>query len=753
MMRLLGALAASKRGNWIVVAIWVVLVAALGPLVLKLPDVTSNETTGFLPASSQSRELARVAHDRFPGGEIHTALIVYRRATGLTAADRAAITADARAATRLAHVGTPIAPGDPGAPPGLISAKGAVAFTIVPILAAGQKPVKVVIDGLRERASAAAPGLAAEVTGPAAVDTDLNSAFESQDGLLLAVTGLLVLGLLLLIYRSPAIAMVPLVVVGVAYAVTAGVVYLLAKQGLKVSSTSTSLLLVLMFGAGTDYCLLLAARYVEDLREMADHRAALQRAVTRAGPAIVASGFTVIAALLSLLVADVGSTRSLGPVTALGVAVVMLAGVTLLPALLALLGRRAFWPSAEMVAHGGGGPATEQRAAPQLLPGLGRLPNLSPAPLSDRHPTVRLRDGIWRRLGLRVIGHPVRAIAAVVCLLLVGAIGFTVYHPQADILQVFRNGNGSTRGADLLRSGFPPGTLAPNDVLVDRQDGPLAPADVAGAQARVRVPGVSLVTPVSRRSSDGRAAIFQVVFADDPYRNPALERVATIRKRLASGPPGVKAIVGGGSAVQFDYREAANRDLLVIVPVVLAVILLTLIVLLRAFVAPVYLIASVILSYFGILGMSLAFWHYIAGESAFDASVPTFAFIFLVALGVDYNIFLMDRVREEAALHGTREGLLRALVATGPVITSAGIILAGTFATLVLLPITILAEVGLTVALGVLIDTFLVRTVLVPAITSLLGERSWWPSRVRGPRNTESPGAPALAARGPAPPR
>jgi RND superfamily putative drug exporter len=751
MMRLLGALAASRRANWVTVAAWVALAAGLGPLVLQLPDVTTNETTGFLPASSQSRELARVAHDRFPGGEIHTALIVYRRAGGLSGGDRAAITAQARAAARVPHVGQPIAPGELGAPPGLVSRRGDVAFTVVPILAAGQKPVKTVIDALRASASRSPAGLAAEVTGPAAVDTDLNSAFGSQDGLLLAVTGLLVLGLLMLIYRSPAIAMVPLVVVGTAYAVTAGVVYLLAKQGLKVSSTSTSLLLVLMFGAGTDYCLLLAARYTEDLRGTADHRVALSQAVTRAGPAILASGFTVIAALLSLLVADVGSTRSLGPVTALGVAVVMLAGLTLLPALLALLGRRAFWPSTKLVAHSSEN-ASAQRAMPQLLPGLGRLPNLSGAPLSDRHPTVRLRDGIWRRLGLRVIAHPVRAILAVVCLLLVGALGFSVYHPQADILQVFRNGNGSTRGAELLRSGFPPGTLAPNDVLVDRRGGPLTAADVAAAQARVRVNGVSLVTPVSRRSRDGRAAIFQFVFADDPYRNPALGRVATIRKRLASTGTGLRAIVGGGSAVQLDYREAANRDLFVIVPVVLAVILLTLIVLLRALVAPLYLIASVILSYFGILGISLAFWHFIAGETAFDASVPTFAFIFLVALGVDYNIFLMDRVREEAALHGTREGLLRALVATGPVITSAGIILAGTFATLVLLPITILAEVGLTVALGVLIDTFLVRTVLVPAITSLLGERSWWPSRVQGADRREPPAVPALATRGPTPP-
>src|SRR4051794_277910 len=203
MMRLIGALAASRRANWVTVAAWTVLAGVLGPLVLQLPDVTTNETTGFLPASSQSRQVARVARDRFPGGEIHTALIVHRRAGALTSGDRTAITEQARAAAGLPHAGTPIAAGGPGAPPELVSRNGEVAFTVVPIMASGQKPVQAVIDALRERASASPAGLATEVTGPAAVDTDLNSAFESQDGLLLAVTGLLVLTLLMLIYRSP----------------------------------------------------------------------------------------------------------------------------------------------------------------------------------------------------------------------------------------------------------------------------------------------------------------------------------------------------------------------------------------------------------------------------------------------------------------------------------------------------------------------------------------------------------------------
>ena len=401
MMRLLAALVGSRRANWAVVAVWVVVGAVLGPLVLKVPDVTTNETTGFLPASSQSRELTRVARDRFPGGEVQTALIVYRRDGGLSEADRAAITAQGRAAAQIPHVGDPVVPGDPRAPPELVSRGGEVAFTIVPILGGGQEPVKAAIDALRERASTSPAGLAAEVTGPAAVNTDLNSAFESQDGLLLAVTGLLVLTLLIVIYRSPAIAVVPLVVVAMAYAVTAGIVYLLAKQGLKVSSTSTSLLLVLMFGAGTDYCLLLVARYSEDLRDTADHRVALSRAVIRAGPAIVASGFTVIAALLALLVADVGSTRTLGPVTALGVAVVMIAGLTLLPALLALLGRGAFWPSTELVAYRGA--REDARPAARARPPPRPLRRAAPRPPPQR-PAARGHLAAGGALGDRAPG-------------------------------------------------------------------------------------------------------------------------------------------------------------------------------------------------------------------------------------------------------------------------------------------------------------------------------------------------------------
>ncbi|MEA2448626.1 MAG: putative drug exporter of the superfamily, partial [Thermoleophilaceae bacterium] len=273
------------------------------------------------------------------------------------------------------------------------------------------------------------------------------------------------------------------------------------------------------------------------------------------------------------------------------------------------------------------------------------------------------------------------------------------------------------------------GTLAPTTVLVERRDGPVGPADVAAVTGAIKsTPGVAGVSGVVGQSADHRIDRLALTLDGNPYSDAALRRIESIRARLSGIPPGVRALLGDGTAVRVDYRDATTRDLKVIVPLVLVVILITLIVLLRALVAPLYLLGTVILSFFAALGVSVAIFDGLFGQSSFDPALPIFAFIFLVALGVDYNIFLMSRVREEAVEHGTREGVLRALIATGPVITSAGIILAGTFAVLTTLPVWILFEIGFTVALGVLLDTFVVRTVLVPAIVRLVGDRSWWPS-------------------------
>jgi RND superfamily putative drug exporter len=383
-------------------------------------------------------------------------------------------------------------------------------------------------------------------------------------------------------------------------------------------------------------------------------------------------------------------------------------------------------------------------APPRLLSGLQPLPDFS-AMMADYRPTIRQREGVWRRVGEAALRRPVVTLVSCLVLLGVCAIGVTTYTEEVDVVGMFRKDTDSTDGFKVLSSGFPKGTLYPNTVLVDRSDGPLQPADVAAvSKAVAAVPGVAAVSQPTAQSTDKKAATFVATFADDPFGDPALDRVGTIRNAVASAaPPGVTAKVGDGSALRRDYGDAASSDQSTVIPLVLLVIGLTLVLLLRALVAPLYLLATVLVSFFATLGVSLVVFDKVFGEPKVDPAYPFFAFVFLVALGVDYNIFLMDRVREEARHHGTREGALRALVATGPVITSAGLILAGTFAVLMTLPLDILLELGFTVALGVLLDTFLVRTLMVPSIVKLVGDASWWPARLRPPP-PEPPPAPAV---------
>jgi RND superfamily putative drug exporter len=314
-----------------------------------------------------------------------------------------------------------------------------------------------------------------------------------------------------------------------------------------------------------------------------------------------------------------------------------------------------------------------------------------------------------------------------------GAGGLSVYELHSDWLRQFKNETDGTRGYEALKTGFPAGALAPTTVLLERRDGPVTPADVAVVQERLRGgTGIAAVTDVQRRSTDGRAATLVFTVDDDPFGNPAVLRIDDLRASLEAPRPGLRVLLAEGSARQTDFRAAGVRDSKVIAPIVLVVVLLTLIVLLRALVAPLFLLATVILSYLATVGISLLVFRYLFGQDAVDPEFLLIVFIFLVALGADYNIFLMSRVREEAQHHGTSEGMLRALVATGPVITSAGLILAGTFSVLAVLPIWELIQIGSAVALGVLIDTFLVRSILVPAIVWKLGERIWWPSTAKG---------------------
>jgi putative drug exporter of the RND superfamily len=388
---------------------------------------------------------------------------------------------------------------------------------------------------------------------------------------------------------------------------------------------------------GTDYCLLVVSRYREELHRHADKHEAMARALRRAGPAVLASGSTVIAAMLVLLLADTGSTHALGPVSAIGVAAVLLAGITLLPALLTAAGRRGFWP---------------RRAAVAYRPDL----------------DVAERQGIWRRLGDRVLKRPGLALGGTLALFGFLSLGLLAYEEDYSIGGFFKKDVESVDGFDVLGRSFPQGALGPTSILVQRAGAPATDADLAVVRQRVEgIDGVAGVSP-PQRSTDRAIGKLDVTFSDDPYSEEALARVSTLRNSLEDLPNGATALVGAGSAVQEDFNIAAARDNRVIVPVALMVIAIILGILLEALVAPLVLIATVVISFFGTLGLSIFFFIEIQGSAGVDASLPTFAFIFLVALGVDYTIFLMSRVREEARTYGTREGVLRALSATGPVI-------------------------------------------------------------------------------------
>jgi RND superfamily putative drug exporter len=738
----LAGVVCGRRTKWVVIAVWVAVLAALLPSAMSLPDVTADETAtaDSLPADSQAAKVTRTIRERFPGGEQLLALAVYRRAGGLTDPDKARVLADAKRIADVKGVGDPIAPFGPLPAAELVSKNGKVAFTAIPLTSHNSDERTDAIEEIRV-ITKGGDGREVRVTGPAALQSDLTTTLQSTDASLLLATAGLVLVLLIAIYRSPLVAILPLIVVGIAYTIAEGIVHLGANAfDTTIDRTAVTLLAILMFGAGTDYCLLLVSRYTSELREVEDHHEALRRAYVRAAPAIAASGVVVAGALLTLLAARLHSNRIFGPVNAAGVLVGLLASLTLLPAMLAVAGRRGFWPSRKLVA------LRAPREAPRLLSGLQPLPDFS-AMMKDAHPNIRQRDGVWRRVGEAALKRPALTLAASLVVLLVCAAGVTTYTEDVNVVGQFRKDTDSTKGFDLLSSGFPKGTLYPNTVLIDRGDGPLTPPDIARVQDELKAtPGVALVSQIpTRTSTDKRAVTLAMTFADDPFGQPALDRVGKIRTRLAAlKGSGITAQIGDGSALRVDYKEAASGDQTRVIPLVLLVIGITLVVLLRALVAPLYLLVTVLISYFATLGISLVVFDVVFDEPTVDPAFPFLAFVFLVALGVDYNIFLMDRVREESRRHGTREGALRALVATGPVITSAGLILAGTFAVLTMLPLDILLELGFTVALGVLLDTFVVRTLVVPALIKLVGDASWWPAKLKPPDDeAPSPRAPA----------
>ncbi|MFE7192984.1 MMPL family transporter [Kitasatospora sp. NPDC057541] len=679
--RKLAELPCGRRGKWVVLALWLVLLVVAGPLAGKLTGAEDNQASSWLPSNAES---TRVLDEQraFQPVDTAQAVVVYVRESGITPADRAEAARDAEAFASAPHVLGPVQ--------GPVqSADGQALQTIVPIDigTGGWQDLRPAVDSLRATAAANSQGMTTHVTGPAGVGADQAEAFAGIDSTLLAATVTVVIVLLLLTYRSPVLWMLPLFSAAGALVVAQAVIYLLAKHaGLTVNAQSAGILIVLVLGAGTDYALLLTARYREELRRHEDRHEAMAFALHRAGPAILASSATVIVSMLCLLVAEMNSTSGLGPVCAIGVLVALLAMLTLLPALLVIVGRWVFWP---------------------VRPAFG-----TPEPT---------RTGRWAHVGAWIARRPRKVWIGTTLALGACCVGLVSLNATGlSTAGTFTGKPDSVVGQEVLAAHFPAGTGAPLTVV-----------SAAGEAETVRAvtqqtAGVSGTTqPVTH---EGRA-MFQATLTDPPDSQAAKDTVDRLRTSVHA-VPNADAQVGGSTAVILDAGRAATSDNRTIIPLVLGVVLVILALLLRAVTAPLVLIATVVLSYAAALGISAFFFAHVFHFEGQDNAFPLFVFVFLVALGIDYNIFLMTRVREESAQHGTRPGALAGLAATGGVITSAGLILASTFAVLGTLPIVGFAEIGFAVALGVLLDTLVVRSVLVTAVTLDLDHRMWWPSEL-----------------------
>ena len=685
-------LASGRRAKWVVFAVWLVAIfAAFGAnLPGKFTEAEDNESTSFLPGDAESTKALEKLTD-LQDGELAAIVIVYRREGGLTERDRATIAeqrAEMNAAVERYPQVTPFGELE-------LSPEGDAALLIGQIEGDGESDTILdPVDDVREIANGGG-GLEVAVTGPAGFGADAIKIFESINGtLLLAAVGL-VFFLLILIYRSPLFFWIPLISVGFAEIATRSIGYGLTELGVTVNGQSSSILSVLVLGAGTDYALLLVARYREELRKHDDKHEALNLALRTAGPAIVASGLTVMLGLLCLSIAEVNGTAGLGPIGALGIFVAMVTMLTLLPAMLAIFGRRAFWRP-RMFGQGDGIPRYGDHAADET-------------------------HGAWRKVGERVSQGPRRIWIGAIAVLAVMSLGLLTLDTGLTTADSYRDEVESVTGQELISQSFPGGANAPTDVLVPES------SDVEAVIAAVSgVEGVADVREVQR--GDG-TVLLNATLEPDPYSTEAYDLIPDIRA-AAKEAGGEEVLVGGASAVERDVRVAAGRDTLRIPPITLAVVLLVLIVLLRAVVVPLLLLGTVILSFAASMGFSLVVFDVVFGFPGIDPSLPLFAFVFLVALGIDYNIFLMARAREETPRWGTRHGMVRALAVTGAVITSAGIVLAGTFSVLAVLPLVFLTEIGFVIAFGVLLDTFLVRSVLVPAIAVLIGPKFWWPSQL-----------------------
>ncbi len=681
----------------LLIAVWFGVASFGGPIFGKISEVSTNDQAAFLPASAESTQVQALQR-QYASGQTIPAIVLIESQKPLNPSE---LSSYAEIKTALAKV-----EGVQNTVVGPIPSQDFKALEfIVPV--STDSELKDVVENLRQAVHENLPdGMQAYVTGPAGLSADLSDAFGGIDGILLLVALSAVFVILLLVYRSLLLPI--LVLMNAMFALCAAilVVYLLAKNGIiELNGQSQGILSILVIGAATDYSLLLVSRYREALGGMSAKWEAVRLGVRGSFEPIVASAVTVILALLCLLFSDLNSNRSLGPIVAVGIVFSLLATLTFLPALLALFGKKAFWPS-----------RVQQTVRPR----------------SVRIKTGREElTGIWRWVGNFVAANYRKVWIVIVVVLSASSLGLFQLRangvPQTDLVLTESNAAGGQKAIARhynAGSGVPILVAVPENqirqaVKVLNSDKNLADILAYNMQGRPgELPAAKVI--------DGKV-LLSATLKVDPYSSEAEAVVSSLRNKLSDSVP--KAQVGGATALAVDTSATAQSDLRKIVPLVLLMIFIVLAILLRALLAPLLLIATVVLSFAATLGISALVFNYIFGFPGADATVPLFGFVFLIALGVDYNIFLITRTREEAFKYGTRAAILHSLGKTGGVITSAGIVLAATFAALGIIPILFLAQIAFIVAFGVLLDTVIVRSLLVPALFTEIGPKVWWPSK------------------------
>ena len=774
----------SRRGKFVIMVLWLVIMLALIGGAPKLATLYDNTVGQSIPSRADSQAAQRLLLKEFPTSRGTPAILVFYDPHGLSVDDRVhlkQISDWLSSAQRPPLVGSVLSVFTvPQITPQLISADGTTMTMITPLNgSASDQKTLVTVKTLRQslqHMTAQSP-LQVYLTGPAGIVTDLTGVFSSVDVALLLSTIGLVFVLLIMLYRSPLLALLPLLAVGVAMQVVNALLGFGARAGVfSVSQMSGQIATVLLFGAGTDYSIFIASRFREELQHTQDKHYAMQQTMRAVGEAITSSAATVILALLTLLVAALGLYTSLGPTLAIAIVVMLLAGITLVPALLVWVSRIAYWPF------------MPQYQMEQSIISIPQVPSRT----------------FWGRVGQWAVAHRVLAVGGSTLFLIILALGNFGSQPSFNLLAAVRVPTDSGRGFTILQQHFPAGTLAPTTVLIQLQGtmpdayqhlvqldavtvalqnapgvatvmGPTRPtgkiptmniamlqANIAALPPEIRtalrtgkalasctVPSCPARTPqffatvgayaasIQDISSDNSTIQLSVTLQDDPYSLAAIDRIPVLRSTLSNallanglGPRAATYAsfhIAGQTSLQADTLVYNQRDTLLIVPLVLALVFLVLALLLRSLVAPLYLLGAVTLNFLAAIGVCSFFFQRIQGQDGFNYAIPLYTFIFLVALGADYTIFLMSRVREEAQRSGLERGVPIAVARTGGVITSAGLILAGTFLVLATLPLTILYQLGVCVAVGILMDTFIVRGLLVPGLVVLLGKWNWWP--------------------------